>query len=50
MEQDIKESIYMNPVMETYEVDGQMDIFAFIPREKKEGISFELCMNPPVND
>lgn len=34
--------------MENYEVDGQMDIFAYIPEEKKEQIPFELCMNPPV--
>ena len=27
MQEEIKESIYKNPLMETYEVDGQMDIF-----------------------
>ena len=48
MSDEVKESIYMNPLMENYEVDGQMDIFAYIPKEKKETIPFELCMNPPV--
>ena len=48
MSDEVKESIYMNPLMENYEVDGQMDIFAYIPEEKKEQIPFELCMNPPV--
>ena len=50
MQEEIKESIYKNPLMETYEVDGQMDIFAYLPNEKKEEILFELCMNPPVED
>lgn len=50
MENEIKESIYRNPVMETYEVEGQIDIFAYLPREEKEEIPFELCMNPPVCD
>ena len=50
MQEEIKESIYKNPLMETYEVDGQMDIYAYIPKEKKEEIPFELCMNPPVEE
>ena len=35
--------------MEKYQVEGQMNIFAYLPEEKKEEIPFELCMNPPVN-
>ena len=45
----IKESLYKNPIMEKYQVEGQMNIFAYLPEEKKEEIPFELCMNPPVN-
>ncbi len=44
-----KQSIYKNPVMETYEVEGQMDIFAYLPKEPKKEIPFELCMNPPID-
>lgn len=43
-----KESRYKNPIMEKYQVDGQMNIFAYLPEEKKEETPFELCMNPPV--
>lgn len=48
MDDEIKPSIYMNPIMEDYEVDGQISIFDIIGTEKKEKIPFELCMNPPV--
>ncbi len=38
-------TIYTNPVMEHYEVDGQMDLFDFLPSpqntERKEACSFE---------
>ncbi len=49
MDDEIKPSIYMNPIMEDYEVDGQISIFDIIGTEKKEEIPFELCMNPPID-
>jgi hypothetical protein len=38
IEQEVKESIYKNPLMEKYQVDGQMDIFAYLPEDKNAQI------------